>query len=81
MVKKKLKEEIANIVRELQGCKAVPLATHPKLARIFGDYHPGTIFDEMVKEGMLVEVQYELPNMSYRTKCFYLPGGTKARIT
>jgi hypothetical protein len=70
-------EKILERVEALQGVKAVALVSEPEMAVI--DNLPQTL-EDLVKDGQLVEVEYVLPNMSWRAKSFYLPAGTKVRV-
>lgn len=70
-------EKILERVEALQGVKAVALVSEPEMAVI--DDLPQKL-EDLVKDGQLVEVEYVLPNMSWRAKSFYLPAGTKVRV-
>lgn len=69
-----------------QGLKAAELPGHlfghGTLSALWSDgLDLSNIIDELVRSGDLVEVEYVLPNISYRSKSFLLPGGTRVRLT
>lgn len=66
-------------VTELQGCKATELAADPEIARLAGSDFVASLM-EAVESGEVVEIEYTLPNLSYRVKSFLLPKGTSLRI-
>lgn len=79
-----LKAAILYIVDEYQGIKATELAV-----RIFeqgldlSKYDSSKMLDvlnELIEAGELVEINYILPTMTYRTKSFLLPKGTTASV-
>lgn len=77
----KVRASVTHIVNIAQGIKGVDLSVrlateHPEAT---GDEILSCIFD-MISEGELVEVEYELPLMTYRTKSFILPRGTSINI-
>jgi len=83
-----LKDEIVRIVTEYQGMKAtelvtyIPLTIHTKKDLLWVTTTENIIaaINELVKERRLVEVEYVLPNMSYRVKSFLLPAGTQLDV-
>jgi len=77
------KQEMINIISEIicekQGCKGTELASDKRFA--LADYDGKLdLIDEMVREKIIVEVSYSIPNMSYRKKSFYLPGGSRIDV-
>ena len=78
-----LKRAIVEMVEEEQGVKATELIPqiaikHPELIVVLNDL-PETL-EQLVHEGELVEVEYVLPLMSYKTKSWYLPKGTQVIV-
>jgi len=77
-----LREWIVGYVTRHQGCKAVQLA-----ADAVGEFPSISSHDilesigHLVKNGELVEVEYNLPEMPYRVKSFLLPKGTNLYIS
>ncbi|MCK9458262.1 MAG: hypothetical protein M0R80_01250 [Proteobacteria bacterium] len=84
MDKDAVKELIARIVADIQGCKATELPVHianhvnPTVRQQVFDnnFDFPDLLQEMIAEGKLVEVEYVLPNMTYKCKSFLLPAGT-----
>lgn len=80
--KANIQDHIRRIVVAAQGIKGVELS-----ARLATEYMEvsGTdmlqLIFEMIQNGELVEVEYELPTMSYRTKSFILPKGTSVNVS
>jgi predicted DNA-binding transcriptional regulator YafY len=74
-----VKEAIVKVVEEHQGLKATEL-----VVKIFDYVTPSEsskvldAIQELVENGELVEIEYTLPKMAYRTKSFLLPKGTVA---
>ena len=76
---------ITEVIGSVQGCKATELPVllreflnDPQCSQIYQFEIPDLI-QEMVQEGMLVEVEYILPNMNYRIKSFLLPANTEIK--
>lgn len=89
MDKDAVKKMIAEIVANIQGCKATELAVHvaqhvtnpTTRQQIFdSNFDFPDLLQEMITEGMLVEVEYVLPSMNYRCKSFLLPAGTQVNV-
>lgn len=68
-------ELVAKEVRELQGCKAMELIASKNLNAY--DFSWPDAIEEAVQRGKIIEIEYMLPNMNWRIKSFYLPGGTR----
>lgn len=94
MKEKTLKDLIAKLVSDRQGLKGTELAmlvsakVHEDPAyshlSVSGDSSVDDYLHclkEMVDNEDLVEVEYVLPNMKYRTKSFYLPKDTQVEIS
>lgn len=78
-----IKGQVKKLVLAKQGCKAGELVA--EMTKWFvekGDSSEDLLFtiDAMVSDGELIEVEYSLPNMSYRLKSFYFPVDTEVRI-
>lgn len=72
-----IKDTIVNVVTRIQGCKAVHLACETEIIKLdLGDRNLPDLVEELIEEGRLVEVEYILPNLSFRLKGFLLPPGT-----
>jgi uncharacterized LabA/DUF88 family protein len=77
-----LKDLVAKTISEVQGCKATELVPEiirrledvDRKALFDGDYDLPDLVEEMITEGMLVEVEYILP--TEKTNSFLLPAGT-----
>ena len=82
MEKTDAKVKILDRVRALNGIgkgKATEIVNDREIAEIIIQF--GTeLFDEMVKEGLLIELEYTLSIMPDRLKSFFLPGDTKVRL-
>lgn len=79
--KSALRSRIITIVNSSQGLKGVELST--RLAGEFLEFTGEEILHEifdLIENGQLVEIEYELPTMMYRTKSFILPKGTAINI-
>lgn len=90
---KKIRQLILDVIYDKQGIKATKLSTvvfsylydseidiTPLKDELkLTDLWMG-IIEELIKEGEIVEIEYNLPNMEYRTKSFYLPKGTTVNI-
>ena len=82
MNKDYLKDLVVQIVSEVQGCKATELVYEivrrvedaDRTALLDGDYDFPDLVEEMITEGLLVEVEYVLP--TEKTNSFLLPPGT-----
>lgn len=81
-MKQRLRNRILEIVNPSTGIKGMELATI-----LANEFHPLTtekilqeIFD-LIKEGELIEIEYQLSTMDYRTKSFILPKGTSINIS
>jgi hypothetical protein len=80
-----VKELIARKVNSLNGVKATALAGDPEVIEACLAVEKATqqevdvvrLLDEMAQAGELVEVEYILPEMTYRLKSMYLPKGSE----
>ena len=80
---REIKQLIVSRVTSVQGCKATELCVMPEL--VMAVKHGALselpdILEEMIREGMLVEVEYELPSMPDRLKSFLLPAGAVIKV-
>lgn len=77
-----VKQLICTMVEESQGCKATELVC--RIAELHDEelmsFDITFLIQELVDAKELVEVEYTLPNVSYRLKSFLLPKGTEAKI-
>ena len=73
-----IKDRIVEIVTEKQGLKATELAAIPEIAT-HPEFSPDLVLD-LIREKRLVEVEYILPQLSFRIKSFLLPASTRVRI-
>jgi hypothetical protein len=82
MTKEQLKDRIHNIIVNLQGCKATELVSRfdREMLEALDAFDLSTILTEMMHDKKLIEIEYELPEMSWRSKSFFLPYGTEVRI-
>ncbi len=80
MTRDEAKNLIVEVVTELQGAKATVLAMDERLINLWLEHDAGDLFDELVADGRVVEVEYVLADMDFRAKSFYLPKGTEVRV-
>lgn len=83
-----IKSRIVEIVQDTQGCKTTDLVvdlalrsrSHQGVLELIGQLRAGPslvdLIEELVAEGQLVEVTYQLADMPEKTKMFLLPSGT-----
>jgi hypothetical protein len=83
MTIEEIRSEIINIIISGQGIKTSSLIPEvpPKFfqAGISGEQILAVIQD-LVADGEIIEIEYTLPNMPYRTKSFLLPAKTQVRV-
>lgn len=79
-----VKKIVVEKITELQGVKATTLVTElPNEVIEWGSVRKNDIlqvFEELVKDGEILEIEYVLPSINYRTKSFYVPKDTKITI-
>ena len=77
----RLKNAIKEIVEDKQGIKTIELLVElsPQVKTTPTEKVIGAI-DELVAAGELVEIEYILPAMTYRTKSFLFPKGTTMTV-
>lgn len=92
MSKEQVRNLILNVVNESPGVQGIELVVKCHKRRALVDDDPysdenidDTIdiideIDELVNDGNLVEIEYTLTSMSYRTKMVYFPKGTKISV-
>jgi hypothetical protein len=82
ITKDELKQKIVDIITEVQGCKATELSTKLTIDVLNAlEIHDlPTVLAELLHERRLVEVEYVLPNLSFRAKSFLLPAGVEVKI-
>jgi hypothetical protein len=78
-----LRKAIIEMVEEEQGVKATELVPqiairHPELIIVLNEMPD--VLEQLVHEGELVEVEYILHTMSYKSKSWYLPKGTEVIV-
>ena len=78
MTRDEVKNLIVQMVTDLQGVKATKLAA--ELIPVWLEYDAPELFEELVEEGQLVEIEYVLPEMNFRCKSFYFPKVTKVTV-
>jgi len=76
------KGAICALVEQAQGCKALELIAKLGSEQVWvieevNSWTAIELIEELVEEGELIEIEYTLPNMSYRVKSFLLPKGTE----
>ena len=74
------KERLVEKIVGLQGIKATALVSIPEIAVDLQEFDIPDLLDELVGEGKILEIEYNLPEMPERIKSFYLPAGTKVRF-
>ena len=79
------KNLVVQAVIELQGCKSTQLVVSDQLKDLYlaenaSDLHLENLLADLVANGQLIEIEYELPNLNCRIKSFYLPKGTTVRV-
>jgi Tfp pilus assembly ATPase PilU len=80
MTNEEAKQIIVETVTSLQGCKATELVSDKRMvevATLINTLELSALIDQLVEEGKLVEIEYELNQLHYRTKSFLLPGDVK----
>lgn len=87
MNREQVKAKLINHISEMQGAKSMELiGTLFNLAQTDGEVaaisraNVPKLLEELVQEKKIVEIEYELASMPYRTKSFYLPGRVKVKI-
>jgi hypothetical protein len=82
ITKEELKDRIHNIIVSVQGCKATELVTKfdREMLKALDTFDLSTVLTELMHDQKIIEVEYELPEMSWRSKSFFLPFGTEVRI-
>ena len=78
----KLEEWMIKFVTDRQGCKAIELTA--EAVSFFPAIDSATIISalgRLVMSGKLVEIEYTLPQLSYRVKSFLLPSGASLYLT
>ncbi len=77
----RLKRVIVDIVTRKQGCKATELVAFiAEEDSSLIEHFDVELIEQMVSEKLLVEVEYVLTEMTYRTKSFLLPPGTQVNV-
>ena len=78
-----LRDEAIRLVSDLQGIKGVDLVLGLAIFSADGNANADEItktISDLVNEGEIVEIEYVLPLLAFRTKSFYLPKGTEAHL-
>jgi len=71
-----IKQRIISIVESYQGLKSIEIIAHIPINETVG-IDMIKVLDELVMDGCLIEIEYELPTLPNRIKSFYLPKGSK----
>jgi hypothetical protein len=76
MTREEVKKRIGEAVAGVQGCKGpeIPSLIADFIGEVSGELTE--ILEEMVREKLLVEIEYSVPNLPMRLKSFYLPAGS-----
>lgn len=80
MTKEERKDQLVHLIDGKQGAKATELAADKRIFEILGKENLFDLLEELIEEKRVVEVEYSLPNMSYRLKSFLLPGGSEVKV-
>lgn len=72
------KNYIVELVTRKQGCKMIEIICDRKIHAL--ECNPEKLVEELVDEGKIIEVEYVLPEMTYRVKSFLLPVGTTITV-
>lgn len=82
ITREQLKDRIYNIIVNLQGCKATELVLKfdREMLETLEVIDLSTVLTEMMHDQKIIEVEYELPELNWRSKSFFLPFGTEVRI-
>ncbi len=72
------KEAIVEAVAERQGLKATDLVSVLPHSMLIFDIP--SMIESLVREGLLVEVEYMLTSNPYRAKSFLLPKGSQVEV-
>jgi len=82
ITKEKLKDKVHDLISSVQGCKATELVT--KLDRDILEalevHDLSSVLAELILEHRIIEIEYVLPQLNYRTKSFLLPAGTEVKV-
>jgi len=77
MVNAQVKERVNAIVNAHQGLKSPELFAILSVEFIgLSKYEVASLIEEMVGAGLLIEVEYCLPDSKHRSRQFYLPKGS-----
>lgn len=74
MRRNEAKKIILDKIIRMQGCKITELAVEAEMVDVFREFELTELITQMVNEGMLVELEYELQSVPNRLKSFLLPG-------
>lgn len=81
MTKEQAKQLLVEAVTSNNGCKATVLCATDLASDIRSAGHDlVALIEEAVKEGSLIEIEFVLPQSSYRTRSFLLPKGTEIHV-
>ncbi len=82
MTKEHLKQVILKCIDDSTGIRGVELALavlNKTMPHYFESSYYQECLEELVKSGEVVEVEYVLPEMSYRVKSIFFPKGTQIK--
>lgn len=82
MTNDQLKQELCDIINEEGPIKMTELIVRiaKELVRDINIEQIFVALDDLVREKEVVEVEYVLPAMNYRTKSMYFPKGTEINV-
>ena len=78
----KIKRQIVAAVDGKQGCKATELIADANLVEAlveFGAHRLMELVDQLIIDGLLIEIEYIVPTIHWRIKSFLLPAGSEVR--
>lgn len=82
ITKEQLKDRIYNIIVNLQACKATELVLKfdREMLEVLAVIDLSTVIAELMHEQKIIEVEYELKKLEFRSKSFLLPATATVRI-
>lgn len=82
ITKEQLKDRIYNIIVNLQGCKATELVLKfdREMLEALEVIDLSTVIAELMHDQKIIEVEYELKELEFRSKSFLLPATATVRI-
>lgn len=74
------KTYLAELINLLQGIKSTELCAREDVVLPLINFEVPPLLEELVEERRITEIEFVLPQLSYRIKSFYLPKGSEVRI-